>query len=88
MTKVLCTLGPSSLNKEIVQALTQKGIDLFRINLSHAPLDGLEECLWNLKKWTDVPVCLDSEGAQIRNGAMSHEQTHFIKNDLVKIHRR
>ena len=79
-------MGPSSLNKKIVQALTQKGIDFFRINLSHAPLDTLEECLWNLKKWTDVPVCLDSEGAQVRNGAMLNEQTYFNKNDLIKIH--
>ena len=86
MTKILCTLGPSSLNKTTVKSLDKQGVDLFRINLSHAPLDDLEEVLLNLKTWTDVPVCLDSEGAQVRNGPMSNEQTYFNKNDLVKIH--
>ena len=86
MTKILCTLGPSSLNKTTVKALDKQGVDLFRINLSHAPLDDLEEVLLNLKTWTDVPICLDSEGAQVRNGSMTSEQTHFKKNDLVKIH--
>lgn len=86
MTKILCTLGPSSLNKTTVKALAKQGVDLFRINLSHAPLDDLEEVLWNLKTWAGIPVCLDSEGAQIRNGSMSNEQTHFHTKDLVKIH--
>ena len=39
-TKILATLGPSSLNKYIVKELTKKGVDLFRINLSHTKLEG------------------------------------------------
>ena len=39
MIKILSTLGPGSLNKETVQTLAQKGVNLFRINLSHTALD-------------------------------------------------
>ena len=34
-TKILVTLGPSSLNKKTVEDLSSKGVYLFRINLSH-----------------------------------------------------
>ena len=69
-----------------MQALEQAGVNLFRINLSHAPLEDLGEVLWNLNKWTTVPICLDSEGAQVRNGSMTKEMTRFRKRDLIKIH--
>ena len=40
--KVLVTLGPSSLNQEIIKALNKEGVYLFRINLSHTPLNKLQ----------------------------------------------
>jgi len=38
-------------------------IYLFRINLSHTKLENVEENIRFIKKYTDVDVCLDSEGA-------------------------
>jgi len=69
-TKILATLGPSSLNIDTVKKLTKKGVDLFRINLSHTKLEDVRKIIENIQSWTDVPVCLDSEGAQIRNQDM------------------
>jgi pyruvate kinase len=85
-TKILATLGPSSLNKDTVEKLTKKGVDLFRINLSHTKLDDVTEIIENIQSWTDVPVCLDSEGAQIRNQDMVSESVNFQKDAVVKIH--
>jgi pyruvate kinase len=84
--KVLVTLGPSSMNREIVEMLAHKGVDLFRINLSHTKLSDLEDILKKLQSWTEVPICLDSEGAQIRNQDMVSECVHFKAGDTVKIH--
>jgi pyruvate kinase len=85
-TKILATLGPSSLNDEVVKELTKKGVDLFRINLSHTQLGDVREIIENIQFWTDVPVCLDSEGAQIRNQDMVSESVNFKKNSVIKIH--
>ena len=83
---ILVTLGPSSLNIHTVNELTNKGVDLFRINLSHTKLDDVRGIIENIQSWTDVPVCLDSEGAQIRNQDMVSEFVNFQKDDIVKIH--
>ena len=85
-TKVLVTLGPSSLSKDIVKSLADKGVDLFRINLSHTKLSDLGNILKQLNSWTEVPICLDSEGAQIRNQDMASERIHFKAGSTVKIH--
>jgi len=84
--KILVTLGPSSLNSDTVKELTKKGVDLFRINLSHTKLDNVKKIIESIQSWTDIPICLDSEGAQIRNQDMISEFVNFKKDDVVKIH--
>lgn len=83
--KILITLGPSSLNKETIEAIDKQNIYLFRINMSHTSVDQLEESIVKIKQYTDTPICIDSEGAQIRNGEMENRSVHFIENELVKI---
>ena len=85
-TKILATLGPSSLNSDTIKKLTKKGVDLFRINLSHTKLEDVKNIIEKIQSWTDVPVCLDSEGAQIRNQDMISESVIFKEGDIVKIH--
>ena len=70
MPKILCTLGPASLRPDVIQALEQHGVDLFRVNLSHTPLEQVEPTIRLLQRETSVPVCLDTEGAQVRCGRM------------------
>jgi pyruvate kinase len=84
--KILATLGPSSLNQKIVKDLTEKGVDLFRINLSHTKIDDVSSIIKKIQSWTNIPICLDSEGAQIRNQDMSSESVIYRKGDIVKIH--
>ena len=81
MKKILVTLGPSSLNEKTVKKISKIGIDLFRINLSHTKLNDVEKNIKLIKSWTKIPICLDSEGAQLRNGLMETERVIFEKND-------
>jgi len=71
--KVLCTLGPASLNQNTIERLQERQVDLFRINLSHTPLDKLEETIECMQKYATTPICLDTEGAQVRTGAMEKD---------------
>ena len=84
--KVLTTLGPSSMNEDMVRALTKENIYLFRINLSHTPVEEIENVIKKIQWWTDTHICLDNEGAQIRNHGMKEESITYTKGDIVKIH--
>ena len=72
--KIICTLGPSSYNKKVLNQLKKQKIDIFRINLSHTELDDIEKKIDYLKKNQIKNICIDTEGAQIR--------TTYIKKDM------
>tara|TARA_Y100000034_G_scaffold26333_2_gene31414 strand:- start:13405 stop:14391 length:987 start_codon:yes stop_codon:yes gene_type:complete len=85
-TKILITLGPASLNERIVTELSKLGIYLFRLNMSHTPLENVEKNIKKIQSWSDVPICLDSEGAQLRNQNMVVENLFYNIGDKVNIH--
>jgi len=84
--KILATLGPASLSEKVVRELTSNGVSLFRINLSHTLLDDVESIIKKVQLWTEVPICLDSEGAQVRNQKMLNEAVNFKKGSTILIH--
>lgn len=71
--QILCTLGPASMNAEVIRGLAERSIDLFRINLSHTPLEAVEDTITFVRRYADVPICLDTEGPQVRCGAMADD---------------
>ncbi len=83
--KLLATLGPASLSQSTVRACTRHDIYLFRINLSHTPLSEIEDTIAKIRQWTDVPICLDSEGAQLRNQQMKGDSVRFSKGAQILI---
>ena len=42
-TKILCTLGPASLNKKVIGRLEDLGVEMFRLNLSHTKIENLQD---------------------------------------------
>ena len=68
--KILCTLGPASMEPRVISRLSQLKVDLFRINLSHTNIAQLEEWVKRIRTHSNVPVCVDSQGAQVRTGAI------------------
>jgi len=79
MHKIFCTLGPSSLNDIFFRKIKKHNIELFRINLSHTEIKDLKNIINYIKKKTNVPICIDTEGAQIR--------TRFKNKKLLKINK-
>ncbi len=72
-TKIICTLGPSTEDEEVLRKLILAGMDAARINMSHgtheehkAKIDKVKK----LRKELDLPVAilLDTKGPEIRTG--------------------
>ena len=64
-TKLIATLGPTSLKTSIINKL-KKDVDIFRLNMSHLTIKDLKKNLKFLKKNKIKNICIDTEGAQIR----------------------
>ena len=63
--EIFCTLGPSSLNKKFLK-FSRKKIDLVRLNMSHIKIENLQNLIKKIKRYSNLPICIDTEGAQIR----------------------
>ena len=84
MSKIICTLGPQSLNKEFLK-FSNKKIHLLRLNMSHLSLNKLSKAIIFIRKYSTVPICIDTEGAQIRiqvkrKKFFKKNQTFYISN--------
>ena len=42
-TKIVATLGPATSKKDVLRSMIQAGVDVFRINFSHADYDDVKE---------------------------------------------
>jgi pyruvate kinase len=73
--QILCTLGPSSLRPDVIRRLDERGVDMFRVNLSHTPLEAVAPTIELIHGCSQTPVCLDTEGAQVRCGPMAPDVT-------------
>ena len=86
--EILCTIGPASLTKSVLERLNELPVSLLRINLSHTSIEDLPKHIQYIKKITSIPICIDSEGAQIRTGKMHNGTACLVEGGLLKINRQ
>lgn len=72
-TKIVCTLGPSSCDKETISKMHEKGMDIARLNFSHGTHEDhkkLLDILHEINKSLEIPIgiMLDTKGPEIRIG--------------------
>ena len=80
--KIFSTLGPASLNEKFLK-FSNKKIDLLRINMSHISISQLQKTIFKIRKYSKVPICIDTEGAQIRTKVSKAER--FKNGDYFTI---
>ena len=49
-TKIIGTIGPSSMDYAVLKGLVQAGLNVVRINLSHATRQNMDDILANVKR--------------------------------------
>ena len=76
------------MNPRVIARLEHIGVSLFRVNLSHTRLEDVERVIGTIQSLSSVPVCLDSEGAQIRTTALIDGTVTLRENSLVTVHSR
>ena len=88
-TKIIATLGPASSSKEMIKKLIKSGVDVLRVNFSHATHDEVEKIVENvndLRKELSSNVTLlgDLQGPKIRIGELEND-IELKKNQSLSI---
>ena len=72
-TKIVATIGPKSSSKEIIEKMLLKGVNVFRINFSHANYDEIVENIETIrsvdkKLQLNTAILADLQGPKLRIG--------------------
>ncbi len=73
-TKIVCTIGPATSSEEALRELHAVGMDMARLNGSHADLDWHRGVIARLRKvLPTTPILMDIPGRKIRTVQLKHE---------------
>ena len=81
--EIFCTLGPSSLNSKFLK-FTNKRVSLLRLNMSHLSIASMKKNISFIKTHSSVPICIDTEGAQIRSKVKNNKKINLGSKILLK----
>lgn len=89
-TKVVCTMGPSTDDREVMRSLIQNGMDVARFNFSHgtypehkARMDMLKQI--REEEHSNTAILLDTKGPEIRTGILKDGKKVMLTPDSTFI---
>ena len=90
-TKVVATLGPSTKEQEIINQMALSGVDVFRINLSHANFLECDDYIKKIKKAEKASkrilgIMLDIDGPSIRLDKLKEEEVCLETNATIRFY--
>ena len=77
-TKIVATLGPATSTKEVLKGMLEEGVNVFRINFSHANYDDVKERIDMIRELNEeygftAAILADLQGPKLRVGVMKEE---------------
>jgi pyruvate kinase len=89
-TKIVCTIGPASRSDVILREMIKSGMNVARLNFSHADLDDHSENIRRIRSasaqiGSRVTIMADLPGPKIRIGTLRNEPLVLKKGDIVTL---
>jgi pyruvate kinase len=77
-TKIVATLGPATSSRKVLKKMIEEGVDVFRVNFSHANYDTVKESVALIRELGDeletaTAILADLQGPKLRVGLMKEE---------------
>ncbi len=74
-TKIICTMGPTTNDREVMKKLAENGMDIARFNFSHGSHEEQKQRMDMLKSVREevghpIAILLDTKGPEIRTGLL------------------
>ena len=77
-TKIVATLGPATSTKEVLKGMLEEGVNVFRINFSHADYKDVAERIIMIRELNEefgftAAILADLQGPKLRVGVMEED---------------
>jgi len=89
-TKIVCTTGPASESREILEYMIRRGMDVARLNFSHGDFPGHKSSIDNIRAAASavgqrIAIMADLPGPKMRIGQFAEEPTELKPGDAFTL---
>lgn len=89
-TKIICSIGPSTQNWENFKGIVEAGMNVARINFSHATMEErkLDEELVrraNRELGANIAILYDTKGPDLRTCSFVNDSIELVKGEVIRI---
>ena len=89
-TKIVCSIGPASNDADVMEQMILAGMNVARINFSHATLEekikaveSVREC--RKRTGRSIAILWDTKGPEFRNGVFENDQVELVPGKTIRI---
>lgn len=89
-TKIVCSIGPASSTPEVMSKMVEVGMNVARINFSHATDEEKEQvvnCVKEARKITGkaIGILYDTKGPEFRSGMLENGEITLVEGNQIKL---
>ena len=89
-TKIVCSIGPASCPVDVMSQMVEAGMNVARINFSHATMEEREAVVASVKevrKLTGKPIAIlyDTKGPEFRNGMVKNGELKLVEGKTIRV---
>ena len=89
-TKIICSIGPSSNEPDVMEQMVLKGMNVARINFSHATIEERQKACDSVREvrqrtGMSIGILWDTKGPEFRCGVMQEGGTDLLEGNIVRL---
>ena len=89
-TKIVCSIGPASCSPDVMEKMVYAGMNVARINFSHATLEekqGVVDAVKEVRRRTgeNIAILYDTKGPEFRNGMLENGEINLVEGKIIRI---
>ena len=89
-TKIICSIGPSSNQPDVMEQMVLAGMNVARINFTHATIEEREQACASVREvrrrtGKNVAILWDTKGPEFRSGMLENDSIELIPGKIIRI---
>ena len=89
-TKIICSIGPSSCSPDVMEQMVRNGMNVARINFSHATTEEKEGVVASVKEvrqrtGANIGILYDTKGPEFRSGMLENDEITLKEGNTIRV---
>lgn len=89
-TKIICSIGPMSINPDVMEKMVYAGMNVARINFSHATIEERNRVIESVEEvrnrtGRNIAILWDTRGPEFRSGKLENGPIELVSGRTIRI---